>query len=572
MDCAEVRKCVAAEQPWMSENVCRIHAHVRKFDWSQPPNKNNSASGTGTGFLLDSIPSDDEGVYVVTAHHVVAFAVNARVNFTAVDSEMYDAEVIGGNGELDVALLLVRNQALRARLAELGANGLQTGDSDSIIPPETVTAHGFALGQPHMQTTKGVVSGRIVGPSRLQTDVAVNPGNSGGPLLDASKRAIGVVTSGIADAQGINYVAPIHETGVVMRRVLDGYKRNRRFVPDRLPSFNATFVKSTRPLLNKLACKTGVYCCAVHPKVEFAQSAGEAGQMLADDAEALQALRQVGDMSVHTGDSWLRLFRTHVRGDDARHRALVDRVRRNGLREGDMVCAFTVRGKRYDIDMQRNARFDFWADAIGFDAVLDRLSMGDVVRFDIVRDGVAAVAEVALDANLNVYRKHHVDVEGMEYLVLAGVFVVPLAVDHLAFFKNQAQIVSLNALMARPSSRHASVLLVTTILPESSYNDGNTITSSDILVGINNHVVTDLYAARRAWEEEMAHADDHVITLRMRDGTIASATLSDIHASNRKIVDAYKSDEYVGHRRVPLHFGATAGGPHASATIDSPRM
>ena len=549
MDCGQVRACMDREEAWQQENICRIHVHARKFDWTQPPNRNHNTSGTGTGFLLDCLPSDADGLYVVTAHHVVAFAVTARVNFTSVDSELYDADIIGGNAELDIALLRVVDSTLQERLTSKAVGGLVTGDSDKIVPPATVTAHGFALGQAHMQTTKGVVSGRIIGPSRLQTDVAVNPGNSGGPLLDVGKRVIGVVTSGIADAQGINYVAPIIEVCIVLKRVLQGWKMTKRFVADRLPSLNASFVKCNRTLLQNLQCESGVFCCAVHPKIGVVQSSDEAKAALADDPEALEALTSMIDRDVHTGDTWLRLFRS-VRGDEARHRALTDRMRRNTLREGDIVCAFTVHGKRYEIDMQKNSRFDFWHDALGFETILDRLQMGDLLEFEIVRNKTRTTAQITLAPDHNMYRRRHVDVEGIDYMVIGGVFVIPLAINHLPFFTKQ----DLNVLMSRPSSRHRSVLLVTNILPESSYNEGNSIGASDILVSVNNEIVTDLHELQRAWSSQLNQSDDHVVTLRMRDGTITSATVADIVKTDRLIAETYKSEEYIGFRHIPTHF------------------
>lgn len=50
-----------------TQNVCRIHVHSRIFDWTQPPNKNKSTSGTGTGFVLADLTRYDDEVIVVTA-------------------------------------------------------------------------------------------------------------------------------------------------------------------------------------------------------------------------------------------------------------------------------------------------------------------------------------------------------------------------------------------------------------------------------------------------------------------------------------------------------------------------
>ena len=266
-----------------SYSICRIHVHARSFDWTQPPNRNKGGSGTGTGFLLDAFPIVDDNLLIITAHHVVAHSVQIRVNFSKISSEYAEARLVGCNADMDVAVLVLKDGDLLSLMREkMKRIGLLIGKSDAIRPPATVTAHGFALGKPHMQTTKGVVSGRIDSPSRLQTDVAVNPGNSGGPLLDENNTVIGLVTSGMVDAQGINYVAPIEEVRIIVDRIVTRWRlQTTGPVFDRLPSLNCSFTKGNRVLLNRIqGCNSGVFCTSVHPLVEYPQNVSDALQNL----------------------------------------------------------------------------------------------------------------------------------------------------------------------------------------------------------------------------------------------------------------------------------------------------
>ena len=92
---------------------------------------------------------------------------------------------------------------------------------DTLRINDKVTAYGFALGAPHIQSTVGSISARRDLPSRLQTDCSVNPGNSGGPMLsDTNNQVIGLITPGLANANNINFAAPIKEVLLICGRII----------------------------------------------------------------------------------------------------------------------------------------------------------------------------------------------------------------------------------------------------------------------------------------------------------------------------------------------------------------
>ena len=149
--------------------------------------------------------------------------------------------------------------------------GLKIGDSDRLKMLKKVMAFGYALGKPHMQSTAGVVSGRIAKPSRLQIDVAVNP-QLGGPLLDEDGHVVGIVTPGMSNAQNINYAVPFVESLIVAKRI-DRHSQAQtqlsiqpssegRFAvwPHHLPRLNCRFTRANAVLMSlmKSACNSGV--------------------------------------------------------------------------------------------------------------------------------------------------------------------------------------------------------------------------------------------------------------------------------------------------------------------------
>jgi S1-C subfamily serine protease len=164
--------------------------------------------GVGTGFIVRP-----DGV-VVTNYHVVEGAQRITVITPGPKSERYDARVIGGDANADLAVL------------KIDATGMPTvalGDSSKLQLGQRVVALGYALALPGGPTvTTGIVSaldrtisatdpncatctngGRTYS-SVIQTDAAINPGNSGGPLVNLAGQVVGINTAGAGAAQADN--------------------------------------------------------------------------------------------------------------------------------------------------------------------------------------------------------------------------------------------------------------------------------------------------------------------------------------------------------------------------------
>ena len=181
-----------------------------------PRQQENVASGSG--FVLD------EKGHILTNAHVVASSTDVRVSFS--DRRTVSARVIGKDPDTDLAVLSVevKGDALHP---------LALGDSSSVRVGDPTVAIGNPFGLERTLTT-GVVSAlqrRLTAPSGfaiedvIQTDAALNPGNSGGPLLDATGRVIGVNSQiatgeGSSGSVGIGFAVP----AATVRRVLPELK------------------------------------------------------------------------------------------------------------------------------------------------------------------------------------------------------------------------------------------------------------------------------------------------------------------------------------------------------------
>jgi S1-C subfamily serine protease len=168
----------------------------------------------GSGFLINR-----EG-YILTNAHVVRNATDVRVVRTGVRKE-FPARIIGRDRLTDTALLKIDAQPDMAVLP--------LGDSDALEVGEMVVAVGNPLGLRHT-VTSGLVSAkeRIVPSAEntlvdfLQTDSAINPGSSGGPLLNLHGEVVGINTAMVSEAQSIGFAIPINSVKRVMPLLIVG--------------------------------------------------------------------------------------------------------------------------------------------------------------------------------------------------------------------------------------------------------------------------------------------------------------------------------------------------------------
>jgi len=168
----------------------------------QDPGGRGRGISMGTGFIISG-----DG-YVLTNHHVVDGADEVKVRLS--DRREFTAKVIGSDEQSDVALL---------KIAATGLPTLRLGDSNLLRPGQWVVAIGSPFGLDH-SVTAGIVS--AVGRSNpyadqryvpfIQTDVAINRGNSGGPLLNTRGEVVGInsqIFSNSGGYMGVSFAIPI---------------------------------------------------------------------------------------------------------------------------------------------------------------------------------------------------------------------------------------------------------------------------------------------------------------------------------------------------------------------------
>jgi 2-alkenal reductase len=157
-------------------------------------------SGSGSGVIIS-----DKG-YILTNNHVVEGATQLAVVFN--DGSRSDAQMIGTDPLNDVAVLQVSGKLPAVAVV---------GDAAALQPGEQVLAIGSPLGNFRNTVTAGVVSAlnRSVGPMEglIQTDAAINSGNSGGPLINLSGEVVGLNTLVVRNDQLSSSTAPVEGLG-----------------------------------------------------------------------------------------------------------------------------------------------------------------------------------------------------------------------------------------------------------------------------------------------------------------------------------------------------------------------
>lgn len=197
------------------------HLQVKK---PQPPGKPNrqtppdqQGAGTGSGFLISS-----DG-FMVTNSHVVSGATHIEASLP--DGRSFPARIVGDDPATDIAVVKIDGDNL---------SSVAFGASDRLQVGQIAIAIGNPYGFQY-SVTAGVVSalgrtlrsqnGRLID-DVIQTDAALNPGNSGGPLIDSHGHVIGVNTAVILPAQGICFaVASNLAQFVVGKLILEGRVR-----------------------------------------------------------------------------------------------------------------------------------------------------------------------------------------------------------------------------------------------------------------------------------------------------------------------------------------------------------
>lgn len=168
--------------------------------------------GGGSGVIVDQ-----EG-YVITNYHVIQGS--SAISILTFDKKLYPARLVGFNQKHDIAVLKIEGSDFER---------MKFGNSNHVQIGQKVIALGSPGGL-DFTVTEGIVSAKrtdSVGRNYLQTDVPVNPGSSGGPLVDAAGRIIGINQIKIKEFEGIGFAIAVNDIDDIVDEMVERDKGNR---------------------------------------------------------------------------------------------------------------------------------------------------------------------------------------------------------------------------------------------------------------------------------------------------------------------------------------------------------
>jgi len=261
------------------------------FGQNQQP-QTSVATGTGTGVIIT------EDGYIVTNAHVIydseygaglADSISVLLN----DDSTYDAEVIGYDTDCDLAVLKIQADGLVAA---------EFGNSDELKLGQSVIAIGNPLGFELMDTvTSGIVSGlkrqiniNDKSMTLLQTDAAINSGNSGGPLINKYGQVIGINSSKMSASysetsiEGIGFAIPSNEAAKIVEDIMEyGYVTGK-------PQLGISCQNVTDTISRMYGLPMGVYITAVADNSAADKAGLQAGDIIIEvDGEVISTFDEL---------------------------------------------------------------------------------------------------------------------------------------------------------------------------------------------------------------------------------------------------------------------------------------
>lgn len=205
-------------------------------------NETTSQTAAGTGFILSN-----DG-YVATNKHVVSGA--SKIGVILDDGTAYeDVELVGTDPLNDFAIIKINNVN--------NLSPVKLGDSKTTSAGQQVVAIGNALGAYQNSVTSGIISGKgrsltATDSGRtqyetlsdmIQTDAAINGGNSGGPLVNATGEVIGINTAYASQGNNVGFAIPISSVKGIIKNVLSGKGFERAVIGVRYINLTPTIAK-----------------------------------------------------------------------------------------------------------------------------------------------------------------------------------------------------------------------------------------------------------------------------------------------------------------------------------------
>jgi len=256
------------------------------------------SAASGSGFFITK-----DG-YILTNYHVVKGADSVKV--TTYDGTDYDAVIVGGDEEYDIAVIKIEGTDFQS---------VVLGDSSKLKIGETIAAVGNPLGELTFSMSQGIVScvDRAITVDKtpfnmIQVDCSINPGNSGGPLFNSYGEVVGIVSAKYSSysntsVEGIGFAIPINDVIAMVKDIMtNGYVTNKAYLGISAGTLTSTMAQQYRYSISK-----GVFVYSV----EDGGAADKAGLKMGD------VITKIGDKTIDSYEDLVAAKKGYSAGDTA---------------------------------------------------------------------------------------------------------------------------------------------------------------------------------------------------------------------------------------------------------------
>ena len=387
-----------------------------------PYSVDKQSQSIGAGFFIDN-----KG-HALTAAHVVENAVELWIKLPTFGQKVFRGEVISVYPDFDLAVIKVNDIE--------NEHFLELGDSDSISLRDTVYTIGYPRNPKYPIITTGTISGKRG--DYIQTDTPVNPGNSGGPLLDTNNKVIGITSAVLAQSEDSSLIVPIN----ILKQNLE------------------SMMLSENRIINK---------------------------------------NVLGVLLVNGNNNYRELYNVP---DDCSEGVIVKDVLKNSplknvLKKGDLICSFHNGEYNYDIDNFGETDVEWETGKASLDQIVKRCIPNQKVKITYFSQEKEEIKEKIF--NLKTYnqvypiKKNFSYIDTLDYEVFAGLIVMDLSINHLLLpqFRNLTNLIHTGDIF-KPQ------LLITHIFSNSDIALTSSLSAGSLIKTVNGVNVNNLESFRKA--------------------------------------------------------------------------
>tara|TARA_R100001163_G_C5068488_1_gene208921 strand:+ start:8742 stop:10163 length:1422 start_codon:yes stop_codon:yes gene_type:complete len=443
--------------------MVKVIAQAIQFDWRMPFQIRTAGVSTGSGFFISK-----DG-YIITNAHVVKSSMDVEIEITSESKRRYTAKVIGicFHPSFDLALLKVNDYKPKFWFKmEKSTKNLGTGDR--------VKAVGYPMASNQIKVTQGIVSGRENG--LIQTDTALNPGNSGGPLLlDSTDNIIGINTALLRGANAVGYAVPIDHYHLIKDDLFKGASILQGRYIVRRPTLGIQYhdVNDDSIKISGSKCKKGgVYINLVYPDSP---------------------------------------------------------VQKAGLRTGHFLCSIN------DYAIDQNGLISLRENELSpVSEVLNTIKSGSKVPISFWDGKNMINTSIELDGyKLPIYIKYP-SYEKIDYVVIGGLIVMNLAVNHIPMIKSNL------AKYIDHEERFKPKLVISKVLPGSELAKQEVIKEGQILAHVNDQPVKNLDELNVALLHPLRKGGTYYLKIETEDNEMIMMDLDKLVKNEEKLIEIFK--------------------------------